>query len=185
MRWCLAVSALMWICAAVAVTGCGGAYRQSEPTAADPARATPPWTTAGARMCPDLDSATRGPQGVPAPAPVPTVIAMAASPTLAPPAPAGAAALMAAFLAGYAAGGGPPDLAAHFADIVIPCESGWDLDPPGYHLGLAQFAPDTWARAARPGADYRDAWEQGFAVGNWIGPLGVDPAGTGGWANCW
>lgn len=98
--------------------------------------------------------------------------------------PAGAAALD-AFVAGYAAAGGPPELAAHFTDVTIPCESGWDPDPAGYHLGLAQFAPGTWQTAARAGADYRDPWEQGFAVGNWIGPLGVDPADSGGWANCW
>ncbi|OGS01160.1 MAG: hypothetical protein A2V88_08750 [Elusimicrobia bacterium RBG_16_66_12] len=99
--------------------------------------------------------------------------------------PTAAPSLREAFLAGYAAVGGPPEWAAHLTDVVIPCESGWDTDPFGYHLGLAQFAPDTWARAARPGADWRDAWEQGWAVGNWVGPLGVDPAGSGGWLNCW
>jgi len=130
------------------------------------------------------------------PAPAPTIQALAAAPAtptipFAPTAPSaapttlGAAALSEAFLAGYAAGGGPPELAPHFTDVAIPCESGWRTDPPGYHLGMLQFAPATWRKAARAGADYRDPWEQGFAAGNWIGPMGVDPGSRAGWAGCW
>jgi len=114
-------------------------------------------------------------------------LAKAAPPTgTAQPPVGGPPTIRDAFLAGYAAAGGPPELALHFVDVVIPCEDPrWDLDPVGHHAGLTQFAPETWAKAARPGADYRDPWEQGYAVGTWIGPMGVDPAGSGGWAACW
>jgi hypothetical protein len=67
---------------------------------------------------------------------------------------------------------------------VIPCESRWDVDPPGYHRGLLQFDPGTWAKCARPGADYRDPFEQGWCAATWLN-MGVDPGGTGGWGYCW
>lgn len=81
---------------------------------------------------------------------------------------------------------------AHVVDDVIPCEAGpdWPSDPgnPEYR-GLAQFHPDTWERARRSAeADWRDPWEQGWAMANWIGKLldsGSHPGGTGGWPHCW
>jgi hypothetical protein len=90
------------------------------------------------------------------------------------------------FTRGYRDGGGPPEYEEHFVSVVIPCESGWQLDPVGYHAGLAQFAPSTWSKcaAANPGADYRSPWWQGYCVAWWVNQ-GVDPAGTGGWASCW
>jgi hypothetical protein len=77
--------------------------------------------------------------------------------------------ILLAFVAGYQAGGGPPELLDHFLYVVIPCESGWRLDPPGYHRGLAQFAPDSWERAAALTGcwAYADAYCQGLNVGVW------------------
>lgn len=79
------------------------------------------------------------------------------------------------------------DLAVHVAD-VIDCESGWQTRPEGYHLGLGQFAPETWAANARAGADPGDPYEQGFAVATLIrrlGERGVSPGSTAGWPACW
>lgn len=74
-----------------------------------------------------------------------------------------------AFIGGYLAAGVLPDLLPHFVDVVIPCESGWRIDPGGFHLGLAQFNPDSWARvAARTGYwDWRDPWQHGYNVAVW------------------
>ena len=61
---------------------------------------------------------------------------------------------------------------AHFMDVVIPCESNWHVDSvsAGGHLGLAQFAPDSWAKAAsRTGLwDWRDPYAQGANVAVWV-----------------
>ena len=78
----------------------------------------------------------------------------------------------------------------HVVGVVVPCESRWQVDAGGdQHLGLAQFHPDTWARARRaPDADWRDPAEQGYATANWIAALrrtGSDPGGSGGWPHCW
>jgi hypothetical protein len=73
----------------------------------------------------------------------------------------------------------------HVTFHVIPCESRGVLDPSGPHLGLAQFSPDTWAKARRaPEADYRDPWEQGWAVAAWLSMI-EEPGGSGGWPHCW
>ncbi len=93
-------------------------------------------------------------------------------------------ALVERFLAGYRAAGGPPELEQHFVERVIPCESSWRVDPPGSHLGLAQFHLGTWRLSARPGADYRDPFEQGYAVARWLAS-GIDPGTTAGWPVCW
>ena len=92
------------------------------------------------------------------------------------------------FRAGYEArANGNPYLLSlenHVENHVIPCESGWNMDPPGDYLGLAQFDPGTWQKARRaPDSDYRDAWEAGYAVANWISMID-DPAGRAGWG-CW
>ncbi len=89
------------------------------------------------------------------------------------------------FLAGYRAGGGDPAWEEHLVNDVIPCESGWQLDSPGIYYGLAQFAPGTWANAARPGADYRDAYEQGWAVASWMSQIPGRWGTSAGWPNCW
>ncbi len=92
------------------------------------------------------------------------------------------------FIQGYRDAGGPAVYEQHLI-AVIQCESGWRIEPgnPTYR-GLAQFHPDTWARARRsPDADYLDPYEQGWAVGNWIRKLeasGSSPGGSGGWPYC-
>jgi len=88
------------------------------------------------------------------------------------------------FLNGYRYCGGPPEYEQHLVQIVIPCESGWVLDPGGYHLGLAQFDPQTWAVAAPPESDFRQAVAQGCAVARWIN-RGIDPGSSAGWPYCW
>ena len=93
-----------------------------------------------------------------------------------------------AFLAGYDTAGGDRRYREHVVDVV-ECESHWQIDPgnPDYR-GLAQFTPSTWSSYARPGADWRDPWEQGWAVADLIGDLedrGVSPGSTAGWPYCW
>ena len=88
------------------------------------------------------------------------------------------------FARGYEDAGGPTALLDHFIHVVIPCESGWDLDPSGAHVSAAQFSPDTWARARRtPDADSTDPYEVGFAVGSWLRMI-TEPGGRGGWPVC-
>jgi len=69
---------------------------------------------------------------------------------------------------------------------VITCESRWVVDPGGYHLGLAQFDPGTWARvgAVTGGVDYFDPYSQGANMAAWIGMI-EEPGGSGGWPYCW
>lgn len=74
-------------------------------------------------------------------------------------------AIRAEFILGYRAAGGNPAWEGHFVNVVIPCESAWRLDPPGYFLGVAQFHPDTWERAG--GGDWTDAYTQGANVARW------------------
>lgn len=95
-----------------------------------------------------------------------------------------ATASQAEFRRGYRAAGGDPDWEGHVVNVVIPCESSWNVDPGGPHLGLAQFSEDTWAKASRPGADYRDPYEQGWAVATWMGMI-ADWDTTAGWPRCW
>ena len=90
------------------------------------------------------------------------------------------------FLAGYGAGGGDAAWEAHLVNDVVHCESSWRLDPPGPHLGLAQFSLDTWSKArCSPEADYRDPWEQGCAVARWMAMILGLWGTTAGWAYCW
>ena len=90
-----------------------------------------------------------------------------------------------AFLAGYRAGGGDPAWEEHLVNDVIPCESGWNVDSPGIHYGLAQFAPGTWESAkCSPTADWRDPWEQGCAVASWMAQIPGQWGTTQGWPYC-
>lgn len=94
-------------------------------------------------------------------------------------------ALAGRFLEGYRDAGGSPALEIHLIRDVIPCESGWQLDPGPGHYGLAQFAKGTWEAArCSPDADWRDPWQQGCAVATWI-KTGIDPGSTAGWPTCW
>ena len=92
---------------------------------------------------------------------------------------------VAAFLAGYRFGGGDPAWEGHWVNDVIPCESEWDVDPPGIHYGLAQFAEGTWHSAkCSPEADYTDPWEQGCAVARWMAQIPGRWGTSAGWPNC-
>lgn len=73
-----------------------------------------------------------------------------------------------AFVRGYRDAGGDEVLLAYFVNVVIVCESGWDVGAvsAGGHLGLAQFAPDSWAKAG--GGDPFDAYTQGRNVARWV-----------------
>jgi hypothetical protein len=93
------------------------------------------------------------------------------------------------FRAGYEARAmGDPYLLGledHVTYDVLPCENGYLLDSPPPHLGLAQFSPDTWAKARRSeDADYRDPWEVGYAVASWLALI-EDPGSRAGWPTCW
>jgi hypothetical protein len=131
------------------------------------------------------------------PTPAPAIFVESYAPTerAAPPSgsispPPAAADLLQAFSAGYLDAGGPPDLLDHFLYHVIPCESHWnplDISDDG-QIGLAQFDPGTWASYARPGADWRDPWEQGWATADLAGDLisrGESPGSSGGWPWCY
>lgn len=102
----------------------------------------------------------------PTPVPVATVRAPAATTAVEVPAVGDA---RSQFIAGYRDAGGPEALLSHFLEVVIACESTWRVDAvsPGGHLGLAQFAPDSWAKAG--GGDWTDAYQQGANTARWVG----------------
>jgi len=68
---------------------------------------------------------------------------------------------------------------------MIQCESSWRLDPGGWHRGLAQFDPGTWATvsAITGYADPYNAFHQGYNVAVWASM--VSPGTTAGWPYCW
>ncbi len=70
-------------------------------------------------------------------------------------------------------------------DAMVQCESTWRLDPGGYHLGLAQFSPGTWATvSAITGlAGPYNPYHQGYNVAVWSSM--VSPGTTAGWPYCW
>ena len=59
------------------------------------------------------------------------------------------------------------------------------IDPGGYHLGLAQFDPGTWATVSKITGymDWRDAFSQGFNTATWASM--VAPGSRSGWPSCW
>ncbi len=85
------------------------------------------------------------------------------------------------FFEGYFAAGG---LDEERIAALIWCESSWRLDPGGWHLGLAQFDPGTWATvsAITGYTDWRDAFSQGYATATWASM--VDPGSRAGWPSC-
>ena len=87
------------------------------------------------------------------------------------------------FFLGYrdAAGQYPEEL----IDAMVLCESSWRIDPRGYHLGLAQFSPGTWATvSAITGlADPYNPYHQGYNVAVWSSM--ISPGTTAGWPYCW
>ncbi len=86
------------------------------------------------------------------------------------------------FFEGYREAGGLDD---ERVAAMIFCESSWRIDPGGWHLGLAQFAPGTWATvsAITGYTDWRDPYHQGANVAVWASM--VSPGTTAGWPNCW
>ena len=87
------------------------------------------------------------------------------------------------FFEGYHAGAGqyPEERIA----AMIQCESSWRINPGGYHLGLAQFDPGTWATvsAITGYADPYNPFHQGFNVSVWASM--ISPGTTAGWPSCW
>ena len=84
------------------------------------------------------------------------------------------------FILGYREADGADALLEHFLRVVIPCESRWNplVVSEGGHMGLAQFHPDSWAKAG--GGDPFDAYQQGANVARWAAM--TDPASQ--WS-CW
>ena len=115
------------------------------------------------------------------PTPTPVATPVASSVTRAP-----VGSPVDAFIAGYRDGGGDPRYEEHWINDVIPCESEWDVDPPGYYLGLAQFAPGTWVWArCSIGAEYTDPYQQGCAVARWMAMIPGRWGTRAGWPVCW
>ncbi len=87
------------------------------------------------------------------------------------------------FFQGYRdAGGQYPE---EQIDAMVQCESSWQLDPGGYHLGLAQFSPGTWTTvsAITGFSDPYNPYHQGYNVAVWSSM--VSPGTTAGWPYCW
>ncbi len=87
------------------------------------------------------------------------------------------------FFEGYREGNGQYSEAR--IDAMIQCESSWRIDPGGWHLGLAQFDPGTWATVSgiTGYTDWRDPFSQGFNTATWASM--VDPGSRSGWPSCW
>lgn len=118
------------------------------------------------------------PGGLDAVTPAPTV-----TPTTPPHVPpAYVSAVEDQFFAGYRAAGGTAE--AHIWRVVN-CESTWRIDPPGEHLGLAQFEEGTWWKvAAITGyTDWLNPYHQGYNAATWASM--IDPGSTAGWPGCW
>ncbi len=70
-------------------------------------------------------------------------------------------------------------------DAMVRCESSWQIDPGGYHLGLAQFSPGTWANVSgiTDLALPYNPYHQGYNVAVWSSM--ISPGTTAGWPYCW
>lgn len=89
------------------------------------------------------------------------------------------------FIDGYTAAGVAQQWLDHFLYVVVPCESGWIVNPGGYHYGLCQFDPGTWNTVAGISDcwDYFSPYCQGFNAAIWSSM--IDPGSTAGWPWCW
>ena len=87
------------------------------------------------------------------------------------------------FFQGYRDAGG--QFPEERIDAMVQCESSWQLDPDGYHLGLAQFSPGTWATVSAITAftDPYNPYHQGSNVAVWSSM--ISPGTTAGWPYCW
>ena len=112
----------------------------------------------------------------------PVVAASAVEGVLGSQSPAESDGVRAAFFDGYRDAGGQDEgrVAA-----MIQCESSWRLDQGGYHLGLAQFDPGTWATvsAITGYADWLNPYHQGANVATWASM--ISPGTSAGWPSCW
>ena len=86
------------------------------------------------------------------------------------------------FFDGYRAGAG--QYPEERIDAMIFCESSWRIDPGGWHLGLAQFDPGTWATVSTITgfADWLNPWHQGYNVAVWASM--ISPGTSAGWPSC-
>lgn len=79
--------------------------------------------------------------------------------------------VQAEFFRGYREAGGRAEYEGHLAGVVN-CESRWDrfAVSAGGHLGLAQFAADSWEKAASISGlyEWQSAYAQGYNVAVWI-----------------
>ncbi len=87
------------------------------------------------------------------------------------------------FFNGYRAAAG--QYSEERIDAMIWCESSWRIDPGGYHLGLSQFDPGTWATvsAITGYTDPYNPYHQGSNTATWASM--VDPGSRSGWPTCW
>ena len=90
------------------------------------------------------------------------------------------------FLRGYRDGGGDPAWEQRVL-AMVNCESDFRLDPPGTHLGPAQFEPGTWETAAAVSGlwDYTDPYHVGYNVAVWLAMIPGRWGTSEGWPNCW
>jgi hypothetical protein len=74
------------------------------------------------------------------------------------------------FSRGFTDAGGDSATLRRFVEKIVPCESGWQIDPGGYHLGLAQFNPESWASVASVTGfyDWHDPWQMGYNTWTWV-----------------
>jgi len=70
---------------------------------------------------------------------------------------------------------------------MVQCESEWRLDPPGPHLGLAQFARSTWETVAGISGlwNHIDPYHVGYNIALWMARIAPNYGSTAGWPNCW
>jgi hypothetical protein len=98
----------------------------------------------------------------------------------------------AAFRAGYRDYGGNPAWEEHLVtDVILECENRgrgwfWDWTLGDFYWSVAQFHPDSWARAAALSGlgDPTNPYHVGANVAWWSNAI-EHPGGTGGWATCW
>jgi hypothetical protein len=91
------------------------------------------------------------------------------------------------FVDGWAEGGGLLLRGSASAWRLVICESNGNITGPGFHLGLLQWHPSTWAAVAAI-TGYYDPWNpfhQGFNGGYYSTQMTAAPGGTGGWPVCW
>lgn len=90
--------------------------------------------------------------------------------------PGGADVVRGQFIQGFLDAGGPTWALEHFLSVVIPCESGWQPGAvsPGGHLGLVQFAEESWLKVSTTAdwatglTDWSNPYHQGVNTAVWF-----------------